>query len=229
MPKAVEKSKSNWVSASSPEVLSRINSPETLLAVWERSPNQALELALSALLATAIPLRLDLESGQLARFREGLLRHLGRSAWKLEQSIEALTDDVAELTKRFSDLSGREHLRIRFERVEDDGCALFHVDTLPMRMLCTYAGPGTQWVEEDHVRRDQLGARGRSLSEANAAIVPDAQQIRTVPAWHVLVFKGRLWEGHGFSDGLVHRSAPVDGPGDYRLRLTIDFSESCTC
>jgi Protein of unknown function (DUF1826) len=34
--------------------------------------------------------------------------------------------------------------RVRLTKVADDGCAAFHVDGLPLRVLCTYAGKGGQ-------------------------------------------------------------------------------------
>lgn len=229
MPALLSRSASSCIGASNPETLWEIRDPGVLLAIWERGAVAEIEPVLHALLQAKRPVRLDCASGAWQEFEGGLQRHLRTSGPRMQDAIRALTADVVDLAGRFSAISGREHLRIRFERVEDDGCALFHVDTLPMRMLCTYAGPGTQWVEEEDVCRDQLGSRGRSLDEANAAIVPDPDRIHTVPAWHVLIFKGRLWEGHGYSDGLVHRSAPVRHPRDFRLRLTIDFADSCTC
>ncbi len=219
----------SWISDSCSDVLFRILDSEILLTIWERLPLVDLQPALGALLRSTESMRLDVPSqeiGQLARRLEFFLKNTPPT---VRSSVHGLAEDMQKLTNLFAEISGRDHLRLRFERVEDDGCALFHVDTLPMRMLCTYTGPGTQWLEEDNVRRDQLGSRGRGIQQANAAIVMNPEKIHTVPSWHVLVFKGRLWEGHGFSDGLVHRSAPVRHSTDYRLRLTIDFSNSCGC
>lgn len=172
---------------------------------------------------------MDVHSSGSSALRRSFGAHFPNAKQEVRASFSALVEDFEILAAKFSAISRREHLRLRFERVEDDGCALFHVDTLPMRMLCTYAGPGTQWLEEDNVRRDQLGSKGRGIDETNAAIVIDPDKIHTEPAWNVIVFKGRLWDGHGYSDGLVHRSAPVRHPKDHRLRLTIDFADSCDC
>lgn len=218
-----------FIPASDASVLEQISRAETLLAIWQRPPLPSVECAIQALLAAKDPVQLDDSSSNPVSLRQSLEAHLKDPSRHVADACAALASDFLMLLEKFREISGREHLRLRFERVEDDGCALFHVDTLPMRMLCTYAGPGTQWVEEENVRRDQLGSRGRGTEETNAAIVIDPDEIQTAPAWHVLVFKGRLWDGHGYSDGLVHRSAPVRHPTDYRLRLTIDFSDSCTC
>ncbi len=218
-----------WTSGPEPDVLSEIGCEAVNLAIWERRFIQALEPALTFLLPAENSVRIDSSEVDAGHLTRELLAHCPGASGTVVHSLKALAEDWAALAQRFADLTGRKHLRLRFERVEDDGCALFHVDTLPIRLLCTYAGPGTQWVEEEDVRRNQLGLMGRSITEANAAIVPVPDTIRTVPAWHVLIFKGRPWEGHGYSDGLVHRSAPVRYSKDHRLRLTIDFSDSCNC
>lgn len=215
--------------ASDASALGEIKNDETLIAIWQRPPLPELQPALDSFLATKSPIRLDASLSEPTLLKHQLEAHLESPSKQVLKSCVALLFDFQTLAAKFRDISGREHLRLRFERVEDDGCALFHVDTLPLRMLCTYAGPGTQWLDENNVRRNQLGSRGRSIENANEAIVVNPENIHTAPTWHVLVFKGRLWTGHGYSDGLVHRSAPVRHPKDYRLRLTLDFSSSCPC
>ena len=216
-------------SSPSPSVLHEILEVEVLLAVWKRASIKEIEPALQFFLSAQQPVRVDITSSELARCGQHLGEKFLDVSPEIQAACEALAEDFKDLAGKFSTISGRQHLRLRFERVEDDGCALFHVDSLPMRMLCTYAGPGTQWLEEDNVRRDQLGSRGRNLNDANAAIIVDDRKIHTESAWHVLIFKGRLWESYGYSEGLVHRSAPVRHPRDFRLRLTIDFSDTCAC
>jgi len=98
-----------------------------------------------------------------------------------------------------------------------------------MSMTCleepiTYAGAGTEWLENANVRRDELGSRGRSIGETNAAIVIVPAEVRHIPTWHVAVFTGRGREG---TPALIHRSAPVSTSTDYRLR--IDLPGDCGC
>lgn len=132
-----------------------------------------------------------------------------------------LLDDIATLAGDFADIAECAEVRVRLERVTDKGCAAFHIDTLPLRLLCTYAGHGMQWADEPYIRRPELGLRGRSTKEANAAIVPDAARIRTMCTGAVAIFKGRLWPG-GEGRGLIHRSYPVCCIQHARLRLVID-------
>jgi len=132
-----------------------------------------------------------------------------------------ILDDVGFLATVFTDLAECGKVRVRLSKVSDHGCAAFHIDNLPVRLLCTYAGQGMQWAGEPHVRRTELGLRGRTTEETNTAIVPDAAHIRTVPTGAVALFKGRLGTS-GQGHGLIHRSYPVCCSDHSRLRLVID-------
>lgn len=95
----------------------------------------------------------------------------------------------------------------------------FFTQTPCTRLLCTYAGPGTEWLEAGNTRPGELDLQGRTIEEANAAIVIEPDRILHVPAWHVAVFTRRLRQD---TPALIHRSAPVPDRVRYRLRLCID-------
>ncbi|MFY8214972.1 MAG: DUF1826 domain-containing protein [Chthoniobacterales bacterium] len=207
-------------------VLQRIVEPSLNLCIWKRRANPATARTIEAILASKFTTRLDLQfpspeeiASRIRATDPALATSLG---------VMDLATDVASLASLFARLAGTKHPRVRLDRVEDDGCALFHCDSLRLRMLCVYAGPGTQWLENSNVRRDQLGSHGRSIAEANAAIVVDAGAIQSIPNWHVAVFKGRAWDD-GDDLSLIHRSAPVRHRGEYRIRLCIDLPNGCAC
>ena len=54
--------------------------------------------------------------------------------------------DFQRLGRRLASLSGAPAVRMRFEHVIDDSCRKFHIDAVGLRLLCTYAGAGTEWV-----------------------------------------------------------------------------------
>ncbi len=207
-------------------VLRRIGDPAINLAVWQREALPDAGPAIAALLAAVGPVAGDWHAPS-ARQIAGQLGFANASVGFVE-SFAALAADIVRLSLLFAALTSKRHPRVRLARVEDDGCALFHADTLEVRLLCLYAGPGTQWLENDNVRREQLGSRDRTLDEANAAIVVDPTAIRSIPNWHVAVFKGKAWPG-GEANALVHRSAPVRHRDDHRLRLCIDLPGDCAC
>ena len=208
------------------DVLRRIVEPHLNLCIWRRKADPFVVSALGAILRAKIPFRLDLRAPARERIEQEIRDVF--PALAAMRGCAHLVDDAHLLASLFAELAGTQHPRVRLERVEDDGCALFHSDTLRMRMLCTYAGPGTQWLENSNARRDQLSSRGRGIAEANAAIVIDPSAIRSISSWHVAVFKGRHWNDvEDYS--LIHRSAPVGHRGDYRIRLCIDIPDDGDC
>lgn len=202
-------------------MLRRIRDRDCDIALWERSlPNAAARLCERIVAGSgAIAVDVTAESGPALLSALAKLAPFSRA--EHEPAAHWLLEDIGALAAQFSDVSDCGRVRVRLSKVADHGCAVFHIDNLPARLLCTYAGRGMQWADEPHVQRDELGLRGRSTEEANAAIVPEATTIQTMPTGAVAIFKGRLWpEGEGY--GLVHRSYPVCCSDHARLRLVID-------
>ena len=112
-----------------------------------------------------------------------------------------LIDDVTELAKVFADLMKAAHLRLRFDVVTTNSCKKFHIDRITARLLCTYRGTGTQY--------------GFSVDETE----PD--HILTVPTGSPIVLRGSLWPETPKS-GILHRSPPIEGTGEYRSILVLD-------
>jgi hypothetical protein len=187
------------------------------LAVWPRAPGAALGAAVERLAGTAA-VGLD---GVVGRGGAGALL---RAALPPGPAAERLADDAAQLADRFLDLTRCRAVRLRLETLDRDGCRLFHVDACPLRLLVTYAGPGTEWVANADARRAELTLQGRSFDDANRAIVPDDGAIRRLEPWWVAVQKGEGYPGNA-GNALVHRSPPIAGQGLRRLRLCLDPAE----
>ena len=218
--------RSHVVAADQSAVLRRIAEPVFNLCLWRRSLNPLATSALESILSADRPVALDWRSPSADQITAGI--PITTASEIVSRSLRHFVADIVLLAKLFADIAGTRHPRVRLERVEDDGCALFHADTLRLRMLCTYAGPGTQWLENRNARREELGSRGRSIHEANRAIVVDESAIRSIPNWHVAICKGRAWSADE-DISLIHRSAPVRHRGQYRIRLCIDQPNDCAC
>ncbi len=206
------------------EKLCRVRQAGVNLAIWPRSPNPDCTAAIDALLIVPHPAGLDIVPRAITDLQEGIFSLVGGCCD--ERSARALADDIWLLVRLFCEIADISSARVRVERIEDNGCQLFHADSLRIRMLCTYAGPGTEWLTEDNVRFDQLGLQGRSVEEANRAIVVNEGRIQRVQPWHVAVFTGSQ---RGDALPLVHRSGPVRSKADHRIRLCIDSPEACGC
>lgn len=200
----------HFAEGSTPDVLESIRVQGVNLAVWRRDVDGLVdERSLQGFAG-----RLDMVAPDAPTLSTDL------------PGCPSLIQDIAHLAVLFGRVAGTRHPRVRLERVEDDGCALFHADSLSVRMLCTYAGKGTEWLENDNVNWKELGLRDRTLDEANAAIVRDPLAVRRIPTGAVALFSGSGREG---ARPLIHRSAPLE-PGDgFRLRLCIDLPGNCGC
>lgn len=125
-----------------------------------------------------------------------------------------LAADIARLAAAFAAVAGTITVHGRLEALTDEGCRMFHADAVGLRLLCTYAGAGTEWVPEHGVVRGGL-RRGD-----NAAAVPDRRLVRRLAPFTVGVFKGDAFPGNA-GRGIVHRSAPGSARAP-RLLLCLD-------
>lgn len=128
-----------------------------------------------------------------------------------------LSQDMASLAFLFARISGLARVQLRLDAALHESCPLFHVDSVPLRLLCTYVSAGTEWLADADADHGELGLRGRQVDAANAAIQGDAR-VRTVPSGWVAICKGRRFGDA--TPGVVHRSP--DPAGVPRLLLVVD-------
>jgi hypothetical protein len=205
--------------------LEEIKHPDVNLVLWSRALPPAVQLLGSALQSSALCLSYDGVAPAVSDIQSALRLVVPQA--DASPVVEWLARDVVDLSLFYAQIAGVHHPRVRLERVEDGCCVLFHEDSMELRLLCTYAGEGTEWVANDEVDRSQMGLQGRRVMAANAAIVPNPASVRSMGTGPVALFKGSL-----FPDGtpaLVHRSAPVSRQQEYRIRLCIDATAGCAC
>ena len=187
-------------------VLGEIGHEHVFVAVWDRlSPVGADVVALACQQRMAVRSWVDMDHGVA-----GSLQHLipGDAFTELRQDVQLLSEMMACLF-------GVSGVGVRVTALEKPMCPRFHVDRIPARMLCTYGGPGSQWLPADAVTetlllpgQDQQGCyREDSLEQLQAG--------------QVALFKGDTWRDN-YGQGVVHRSPPVT-PGQQRLLVTLDI------
>src|SRR3984893_13461898 len=69
----------------------------------------------------------------------------------------SLARDIERLARRSASLMDAPTVDASLSIVTTDKCAKLHADYKSLRMICTYAGPGTEWVPNTAVRRSALG------------------------------------------------------------------------
>ncbi|MBJ6123698.1 DUF1826 domain-containing protein [Sphingomonas mollis] len=177
------------------------------LAIWARSYVPAVPAGDALMAVDDVTLMVDAD-----RAREPLSTAL-RAAGYAERYVAALAADIAMLAAAFGRLLDSEQVAIRLDVVETDACRRFHGDQVGVRLICTYAGPGTQWLADDEVARWQGGTP------------VDELDVRQIPAGDVALFKGR---DRAPERPIIHRSPPIAGTGCCRLVLVIDAARDWT-
>lgn len=192
--------------------LSRIENPETNLAILRR-PVLPIASAVDELLES------DFESFQvsIAKDEDPVLLGCYLEEDLGLKSIEAgnLYLDLVDNLRNFFAVSGANEIGIQLEAIRTDMCALFHYDLLRLRLVCTYAGPGTEWLRNEDVNRNGL------LRGNNELVLKTGAVVQSLPLHHVGLMKGERY--HEEPDrSLIHRSPSISGRNIARLFLRMD-------
>jgi len=161
-----------------------IQGRDTPLVIERREPPFTAEVMEPLLADPDFELRVD-----------GPLEDMAR---QLAHLPDALRFDMLLLAQRFAALMKVDALRMRLETIDSNACRKVHADYTDVRLICTYAGEGTDYPP-DPERPDHL--------------------LRMDAGW-IGLFKGRTF--HPDHLPALHRSPPIAGTGARRLLLVID-------
>lgn len=195
-----------------PGTLRRVLEQGVNLSLWQRPYQQAIARELSSLQAYDLPDARRWTS--TASFDDDLCALLGQR--DLDPSaFRARRIDLGRLAALFFRMSGERDVALRLETTEGDACRRFHVDRTHLRLLCTYRGPGTEWLRDGQVDRAAL-----TDGAPNDDIIRLGEPARFETFW-VGVLKGDAYPGNA-GHGLVHRSPPIAGTGQTRVLFCLD-------
>lgn len=187
------------------EGLAAINQPGMELALWRRALPLCLQAWLGGVDPSRLPdLRVLVRPCDLRRAVEPLLDDCGMSPGDMR---DLLIWDVDNLVSVFASVTRIDRVDVRLEPVSHDACWKFHRDCVTARLLTTYRGPATEWVQPIHANR--------ALREQKRFEGP----IERFRCGDVALFKGSC---AGPGSGIVHRSPPIDGTGATRLFLCLN-------
>ena len=135
----------------------------------------------------------------------------------------ALVGWLTECVDLFACLFDQQRVGIRLRWLNSAMCPRFHVDNIPVRLVHTLSGPGTEWLTEDNLDRLRLGRGNGGLPDEHSGVVIEPRDIQRLDAGDVALLKGSGWVGNEHA-GLVHRSPMV--PSDAgRWVLTLDLAD----
>jgi Protein of unknown function (DUF1826) len=200
--------------------LTLIYEPDVNLCVARRRITPGISSFVSRLLLASQPIERELIFGSENPAVENLLP----DDLQALPGAEAWLVDVEFLIGVFRDLFDSDHLGLRLRSLDKAMCPRFHVDRIPVRMICTYGGPGTQWLPEMAVNREKLGSGACGQPDETSGLILDSDSatIQSIPSFAIALLKGELWEGNE-GRGAVHRSPQPTLQAPRRLLLTLDL------
>jgi hypothetical protein len=195
--------------------LSNIYQPHINLCWYPRNFSPALMQFIESY-TRAKPAPLEIRLDPKAPTLEQHFQHLPASPGRDE-----FIADLDFICQLYGDLVEPQQIGFRLTYLESTMCPKFHVDRVGIRLLCTYYGQSTEWLENHNVDRTWLGNRADSLLEMERRLMRDPSTIRSLPTGSIGLLKGESGEDNA-GNGIVHRS-PAPSSGECRLLLTLDF------
>ena len=188
-----------------PKVLATILRDQVQLSIWKRTLPLCLTTWLKNLPTHQLPnLRILARHSELKEQLERALDHCEMPEGPMRRIFVA---DIGELVSHFAAIVDSDYVDIRLETVTHNSCWKFHRDYVEARLLTTYLGPATEWVQPDYSEQ--------ALLEQMKYSGP----IERMKTHHVSIFKGSCL---GTDSGVVHRSPPIAGTGQTRVLLCLN-------
>ena len=138
-----------------------------------------------------------------------LLESLPLHKWR-----NRFVDDILILTDMFSCLFELKQVGLRLCVLNKSMCPRFHTDKVPCRLITTYTGKGTEWLDWQINDSSILDACNDGYLYPNF--------IHRLDEGDIALLKGDKWPEKN-SLGVIHRSPALSG-NETRLLLTLDFA-----
>lgn len=194
--------------------LAEIEAPHRNLAILERHISADLKNFLQQLqneaqvptIQTTLPLH---------KLKATFKQHLQQFYALNVNGYQELIEDIYQLGRQFCQLSQQKTLKVYFAKIENSMCRLFHTDANELRLLCTYWGAGTQWVDNNNIRPIT------ACANTNESRIKDLSKVFSVKPYDVAILKGALHDQLA-TNAIMHRSPPLE-EGESRLLLRLDL------
>ena len=197
------------------EVLADIYQEEINIAIWKRELIPNISHSANFVLAKNPNLKLAVTASpkNISKILE--------EAIGLEDDAIALIIDVKDIVDIFCCLFDVNQVGLRLVSLTHAMCPRFHVDNVPCRLLTTYCGNGTEWLNHDCVNREKLGPLSNGVPDDRSGLFKTNSEIQELRVGEIALLKGESWAGNE-SAGLVHRSPDLKA-NESRLLLSVDF------
>ena len=192
----------SFIASQSPTILGSITQEHISVATWQRDAQRSIE---QYILSQKQRLKIGLRFvSELDKLKETLSSSLPDG-----DGQQALIDDIYLLSDMLTCLFDCDSVGLRFVVMDKPMCPKFHYDNIPVRLVCTYLGEGTQWLPRELGNRDTI-----------TKLDIEQSMIAQSSAYDVSLLKGEAWSETPHQ-GAIHRSSPM-AQGQIRALLTLD-------
>lgn len=223
------------------EFLPALRDPAVNLALWDRGQDWLSERLSDLMRNPALSFNFRF-SGKRSELSAAFTRYIETLALPSDVVIglQSLTENLSEF---FTSLSGGQQVQVVLHSVDNpwlsQGSAnriaqrLHYEAGIPLNLVLTLCGQGTQYVANENVRRWELYRLQNANGEYPAeAVLHDPQALYQMPTNAIAVMKGELVGAPGergstpmlrrfnSGNGLVHRGVDL-AEGERRLRLNV--------
>lgn len=202
----VESSLKSYKISSENSVLKEILQEELNMVIWEREISQEIKLYTEFLSKKDV---FEINS---------TYSHLDSLFLKLPSKNHVgygfFCQDIRFISELFKNILKSQNLKIQLSVVNKVQCPKFHVDFVKLRLLCTYTGHGSHYLENENVNRNELGLG------VNSKVPKSSDQVKEVSKFAVSILKGEAFKNNQ-GKGVVHRS-PLIEENQKRVILKIE-------
>jgi hypothetical protein len=197
-----------------PVELIRIFHPLIQVARWRRQADPGIEAYLQQRLVNS-----HLTNGFRTVIRAG--QSLKLDFFPDLPGKRAMAQDISLIADIYSELLGCDEIALRLEAPSKAMCPRFHVDRTGIRLICTYRGQGTEWIDDRWVDRSKLGQGSLGLADDASGLFDARTTVEAAAPFDVLLLKGSLWQ-ENIGRGAIHRSPSVIAGSGSRILLVMD-------
>jgi hypothetical protein len=189
------------VKADSHEVFTAFYHDTTNLCIWERALEQTVCDYAQVIARENISISRCVDLTEVKQVLNNLLPEA--------RGKDTFIDDISLLVDMTGCLFDCDSVGLRLAVLNRAMCPKFHTDKISGRLICTYVGSATQWLDSQYP----------ALS-SQALIAREAHNVQQAKPGDVLLLKGEAWPDNELN-GIVHRSPACDALKT-RVLLTLD-------
>mmetsp|Transcript_2268 Transcript_2268/g.3150 ORF Transcript_2268/g.3150 Transcript_2268/m.3150 type:complete len:287 (-) Transcript_2268:415-1275(-) len=134
---------------------------------------------------------------------------------------ELLLKDIKEVCEWFCSTVGRETIDCRLVLSDQVPCPRLHVDKVHSRLICTYSGPGTEWLQNDDILWGNIQKYKDEADHLkfNTMVMKENATVFSSQEGELLLLRGTKWAG--FSKRPAVHKSPVVNDSQRRLVLIL--------